>query len=68
MLLRWVTKGDRGQKMLEARGFEGIKSLSRNEQENITRLLPLTQESLEMLERLLVFSQDVEGRLKLFCL
>lgn len=54
--------------MLEARGFEGIKSLSRNEQENITRLLPLTQESLEMLERLLVFSQDVEGRLKLFCL
>lgn len=68
MLLRWVTEGDRGQKMLEARGFEGIKSLSRNEQENITRLLPLTQESLEMLERLLVFSQDVEGRVKLFCL
>ena len=68
MLLCWVTKGERGQKMLEARGLEGFKILSRNEQENITQLLPLTQESLEMLERLLDFSQDVGGRLKLFCL
>lgn len=68
MLLHWVTEGERGQKILEARGLEEIKILSGNEQKNITQLLPLTQESLEMLERLLDFSQVIGDRLKLFCL